>query len=901
MVRSAKSLREKRHVDKAFYRGSSEMFYEPNYAHYRPADELKSLVETLIQERGLPWRTHRADVWTHIIPVANSAPVKLPKQGWKIHVSAIESNCKDILAKVATLAFEHDVQFKFANDINTLKLMTSKRWSRGGSGKFITLYPATEEIFLEFIERAYALLKNDLGSYILSDRRYKDCRCLYYRYGGFTLVSRLHFMGNQIPVLTAPDGQQVEDKRSPYFETPPWAADPFPSDEPDEDEMTLNGGRFIVKSALGFSNTGGVYLATDTTTGKDVVIKEARPFVELGANGADATTRLAKEENNLRILSGLGITPEVYTSFWDWENYYLVEEYFDAFDVRELTVMKSPLILAHPTADDSAAFYDSYKRIFTGVLKAIDQIHARGMVIGDLSPMNVLIDKATMEVRIIDLEGAYRPQVEAPETLFTPGFRSEHKGRAKESNFQDDLYAIGTMMLYAIFPIAAMAFLRGDLFTKILPVVLADIGWSQTPVQRVVEQLVGNAISCSEAVALLNGPAAIEKPMSRQPDAALQLDQACSEMARFIANNYRLEQPYALFPVDPFGTNFNPMSLGFGSSGILYALSRCGYTVPEPALQRYRKELAELDPAKMAPGWLVGTAGIAWTLLATGDVETGKRFLQCANHSELLRSHHSLYYGMAGVGMANLAAYRMLDDQHYLNAAVELAEALEASAQKNDRGLYWKDEVEVRIGLGYGQSGVALFFLRLAQMTQMQKWRELGRQALEFDLSYAHEHEAGVSCFPCAPEETTTFDSYIEQGSAGIAKVAIRYGLWSKIENVLADACRKYAIFAGLSYGVVGFVDVLLDAYLYSQDKKYLEMAQRPLQGLSDLFLIKHQDGYATPGDGLFRISCDYATGVAGVMRTLHRLNQHLPDEFFLDELDNLPGRKASVDRTDAI
>lgn len=46
------------------------------------------------------------------------------------------------------------------------------------------------------------------------------------------------------------------------------------------------------------------------------------------------------------------------------------------------------------------------------------------------------------------------------------------------------------------------------------------------------------------------------------------------------------------------------------------------------------------------------------------------------------------------------------------------------------------------------------------------------------------------------------------------------------------------------------------------------------------------KDGLATPGDNLFRISCDYATGVAGVMRSLHRIITLDKADFFLDEIE---------------
>jgi hypothetical protein len=51
-------------------------------------------------------------------------------------------------------------------------------------------------------------------------------------------------------------------------------------------------------------------------------------------------------------------------------------------------------------------------------------------------------------------------------------------------------------------------------------------------------------------------------------------------------------------------------------------------------------------------------------------------------------------------------------------------------------------------------------------------------------------------------------------------------------------------------------------------------------------------DASAVPGENLFRISFDYATGIAGVMRTLHRYQHDLPDDLLLDQLDGaLPGQ----------
>lgn len=888
-MNAMQSLRDARHVDKMFYIGIDDLFYEPVEVHYNPSTEFSSVVNAMLSERGKHWEIWRSGVWSHVRP-AKGGGSKLPTQGWKIHVSATDESCHELLRKVVPILLDHDVQFKFANDLNTLKMMTSKRWSRGGSGKFITVYPTTDEMFHFIIERLHDAVKDDIGSYILSDNRYKECRCLYYRYGGILQTHRLDFMGQLLPVLTSPEGEEILDDRAPYFNPPPWVTDPFPREEEDQAEMTLGDGRFLVKSALGFSNTGGVYLGLDTVTGKDVVIKEARPFVELHGKSRDAISRLKQEEKTLRILDGLGITPSVVATFSDWENYYLAEEYFDATDVREVMLMNSPLLRINPTVADSENFYGICKSLFISLLKALDQIHGRGVVVADLSAVNILVDKLTNTVRIIDLEAAYQQDVDDPSDIYTPGFRSVTKGHQKTGGYADDLYAAAALMVYSMFPIVAISYLRDDLFTNILPVILADIGWAKTKVYEVIQGLANNTMSCQRACELLEMPVEFEQPLcASRFQQGPSPSEGYRELAQFLLHSYRMNEKFTLFPVDPFALHTNSVGLGFGSSGIIYALTQSGFEIPQPAMDRFTKEIGRIEQANIPSGMLTGSAGVAMSLFGIGDGDSAERFMGYANGSPLLREHHSLYYGMAGIGMANLVAYRRTGDEKYLDMALDLARTLAETAIADDAGLHWEDKGVTRIGFGYGQSGIALFFLRLSQVLNVGEWRERGEKALNYDLSFGRELEPGVLTFACAPDEEKTYEQYIEQGSAGIAKVLIRYGRWKDVDRIIVDVHRKYAGFPGLLYGMTGFMDVLVDAYLYSRDAKYLDMAKRPLQGVLDLYFIKQEHGHATPGDNLFRVSCDYATGVAGVMRTLYRLTHLTPGDFTLDELDELP------------
>lgn len=873
-------LRDARHLDKFMYSLSDERFYEPFEGRYEPADEYLTLVASLLKDVSSDWLTTRDGFWFHVHPKRFALPV----QGWKVHVSATIGNGASILERAARIALANGIPFKFALDRNILSLISSKKWHRGSSGKFITLYPSDLACFKTLLEQLYAELHSEEGPYILSDRRYKDCRVLYYRFGGIKRTTCLEIKGEKIPVLVSPEGEAVPDLRTPYFAPPPWVADPFPSQEPAHQEITLNAGKYLVKRAFAFSNSGGVYLAQDRTAGAEVVIKEARAHTLMDGRGNDAIKLLKKEHEILELLRDTGIAPKPLESFFDWENFFLAEEYVDGADIRELMLTQSPLMRVNPSLDDTSHFYEIFRGIFTSFAQAINVLHERRIVFGDLSANNIKIDPLTYAVRLIDFEGAFRLGVDEPTYLYTPGFRNASSLRNNTPGFADDLYALAAIMLYMVFPVHALSALRGDLYQNVLSTILDDAGWSQTEVFTIVRGLSRNEISCSRACELLNQPAQLLPPSYADdvdPDFCVKSSQ---ELGAFLMANMRAGGGSGLFPADPFVHQTNYLNLGFGACGVLYALKKCGFEIPQGAYDWLEQELDRSDYKNLPPGLLTGTSGIAWSIWELGWEDRAAECMRMANESALLRNHHSYLYGMAGIGMANLYFYVRTKKSEYLAMAGEIADSLLEVAQESRSGIYWESDKLIHLGFGYGQSGVALFFLRLFQLSGREKFLAEGRRALDFDLSHGIEIEDGVLSFPRGPSDST-LDPYLEEGSAGIARVAIRYGRWDKLETILSDVHRKYSGFAGLLYGLGSFVDVLTDAFLFSRQAKFLEMAKRPISGIRDLYLIKQPRGSATPGDGLFRISCDYATGVAGVMRALHRYAHTDEADFVLDEV----------------
>ena len=532
--------------------------------------------------------------------------------------------------------------------------------------------------------------------------------------------------------------------------------------------------------------------------------------------------------------------------FSEWEHSFLVEEYLGGLDIRELVLLQSPLMLVRPSADDSSRFYEIFRKTFSSFLNAVAVAHANGVVLGDLSAANLKIDPETYTVRLIDFEGAFRAGVDPPSLLFTRGFKDPNREN-RFHEFSDDLYAAAAIMLYALFPIAALSSLRRDLYENVFRTFVEEVGWARTPVYEIVNGLLKSTLTPSSALELLDRPVEIAAPRYGEDADA----DACRTIARglgdFLRSHMQPSRKSELFPADPFVHHTNALSLGFGACGVLYALRKSGFEVPQQAYDWLEKTLDDCDPDDLAPGLLTGSAGIAWCLWELGLRERATALIAQANASPLLQHHHSYLYGMAGIGMANLHFYLRTAHERYLSLANGLADALLETAKHDEHGTSWEADEVTHLGFGYGQSGVALFLLRLSQLSGRSELLAVGKRALDFDLSYGIEHESGVLSFPRAPGNLT-IDPYIEEGSAGIAKVAMRYGVWERMDAILSDCWRKYASFPGLLYGLGSFVDVLTDAHLFSGDRKYLEMAKRPISGLRDLYVLERSRGYCDAG-----------------------------------------------------
>ncbi|WP_192797306.1 class III lanthionine synthetase LanKC [Bacillus thuringiensis] len=859
-------------------------FYD-SIERYQPEGQLLEVAETILPENWLIQRDR-------IFYAAKPPVCILPKQGWKIHVSATIVNAKDVLRAAISVCVKNNTAFKFTCDWLLFKMINSKQWDRGASGKFITIYPSDEEQFRELIEALYIELKPFEGPYILSDRRYKDCKVLYYRYGGITAWEWRDYAGSNVPMLIAPDRQLMPDDRQPYFSTPPWITDPFlPEDEEQiNGEPILKNGRYTVIEAIAFSNTGGVYLGQDNETNQKVLIKEARPHTEVSTNGTDAITLREKEWRILNKLKDTGLVPRPLDFFWDWEHLFIVESYIEGRTLQEYPSTSSPLMLINPSEEQVRQRFEEIITIGKNIAKALEVLRENRIVFGDLTPNNVIVDQA-LNIKLIDFEGVYEVGANDTAALFTDGFVTTDRFSRTELRYSDDYYALGAILLSLLFgpTFPHLSYLEPRIHKTFLEEFQRDFCLPDDLIETILSLLnpvEENRLHPEQVVQIFES-IKVEPRISAPkliPDS--QIEKILEGISKHILSVATPDRSDRLFPADP--ANINPLNISYGALGVAYVLRKFNGAIPKEIMDWILRESPGTD--KYPAGFFVGLSGIAWALSEQGLLERGVDVLEKASHHHHLFKTPDLFYGAAGFGLTNLYFWQQTKEQRYLDESVRVGQWLLETKHEDEHGYFWpSSHGTTYIGFGHGSSGIALFLLYLSQATGESIFLSAARRALEFDISFGVRMENYIS-FPLDTKNSKVVYPYWFWGSAGVCTTLLRYVTVTGdkefrrvLRNIAQDAFRKYTVFPGLFNGISGLGNFLIDCYQFTREECYLQQAHRVASGVK-LFMIERPTGISYPGDHLYRLSTDLATGSAGVGFFLHRLLHGTPNFSFMPD-----------------
>ncbi len=874
-------------------------FYE-DLTNYPAGPEYRDAVAGMLSG---DWTIKLHGFWTSATP----PDYGFIQQGWKIHLSAVPWTARETLERAVPIFAKHAIAFKFVSDEIMLGLSLSKGWSRSGAGKFITVYPRSEEEFLAVAEELHERTADLRGPYILSDRAYKHSHVVFYRYGEHLSRRRVEPTGFLTPLIEAPDGTWCSDERTGYFSLPAWVKDPVcrrPPLAPPGDEGVLLHGRYKVQSALRFGAIGGIYKAIDSQTGREVVIREARPLLGGSSQDGDSFHLLRKEARILQRLGATGLLPQLVDLFQEWEHMFLVQEKIEG-DTLWGRAMGFYFLKPDITSAESFALF---RDMAVKLIFALRTVHAHGVVLRDLTRSNTLITPAG-DVRFIDFEFAHEMGTDDVVLLIqTPGYASPQQLSSAQPSFQDDHYSLGVLLLDIItFTASGLDINRTGILTAFeltlrdlrFPAGLLDLIQGLTnrdPAQRwdldrAAEFLRQLPEVRAHRHLLHQGPALPERSRP-SADLRLRIRDTIDGTLRFIHAKTRPNRDDTLWPSSAEVFFTNPVNLQFGAAGTAFFLLRAEGHVGGEVLDWIE---GRAEKTQCPPGLARGLAGVALLLLESGLTDSAVRLLERSAGSPLIAQENGLYLGAAGWGLAQLHFWHRLGQPQFLEEAVRIGKLLAETAYPTPAGVTWAKVPEKSPhGLFDGPSGVGLFLLHLAAATNDSAFLELALAGLRFDLAHRQELGAHVLWFPytnAAPGEPKS--PHLSFGSAGIGPVLLRAHALTGDPELLgwAERCavsvsERFTNKIWLDFGLAGYGELLLDFYLYRGEEKYLNAAFHLAEALLLHRIPRPEGGFAFAGQEHYRLCCDYAWGAAGIGLFLQRLlDPQTPRLLMIDSL----------------
>jgi serine/threonine protein kinase len=817
------------------------MFTLADRSFYDSPDQMldsDSLLNAVHRPTPSDWTREVQGLWI----VLHAQTRSLPSQGWKIHISSTPRHADEITNLVWEFCVRRSISFKFLRSRAAVLAVNSKYWSRASSGKVITIYPTDDAEFARVLESLHPKLLGLGGPYILSDLRYLGGP-LFVRYGGFKPLWIEDGSGIRVPALLDSDGRLVLDRREPVFMIPSFAQVPeIMQPILKEPPGAIRDFPYEVERALHFSNGGGIYLAR-VPSGEKVVLREGRPLAGLDGIGSDAVTRLRNEEQILTRLSGLSCVPAVVDHFVAWEHDYLVTSYIPGRTLLEEIIERYPLVHPDPSGSAATNYVKWVCDIIERLFNAIEQIHARGVRVGDIHPRNVII-RPDGGLALVDFESSSELRATAKIALGAPGFVPP----ASLSGEAADYYAASCVALMMLLPLSPLLDLHVGKARTFLDVVSANL-----PIDT------GTLEKLRHGLAIIPGDDCPDEAAGMFAQ-KVQWTSARDSLVAGILATASPDRADRLFPGDPLQFRYGGATLAYGAAGVLLALSRAGSRVPVSFVD-WLVNAAHQGTASQGNGLYDGLHGVAYVLAELGARNEALDVLERALSTSIPR-RVGLFNGKSGVALNLLHFGKITGDKRMIWEAVRVGNEL-SSLVLEEHGLTVTEP-----GLMDGGTGLALLFLHLYDETHDTAYLDAALVALKQDLSFGTLLPDGTFHL----RSGSRYLIYLDGGSAGIALVLARFLKYRHDPNLVSllasirRGCRiPFVLQPGLFQGRSGMIVALADTAKSEEDRADVEQQICRL----GWHAIRHKGELAFPGTGLVRLSCDLATGSAGVLVAL--------------------------------
>lgn len=857
------------------------------------------LEEWRIQHPHISVIPQRQD-WWYISPQDRD---NLPSQGWKLHISSIPTDALETLKSVGNVLIENHIHWKVAFSEKRLVQMSSGAAALSQVGKFITVYPQTEQEAIMLAEILHAKTLAFRGPKVPSDRPYTKGSNVYYRYGGF----KSQFIYDQMTgfksfYIVSPQGEKIEDRRTPSYYQPEWVDCPFPNSRDTLKKTSRNGlfGRGIwVKKLLRQSAKGGVYIV-ETEDGT-AVLKEARYGTAPDNLSRDARDRLQNEFNILKLLEPLNIAPQAISFFKEEGNCYLLMSFMKGDSLRNFVTDRNYL---------GGHNVDVIRRISLQLIRTVRKCHDVGVVLRDLTPNNIMVDDGNLY--LIDMELACLESTpNHPFPGFTPGYVRSGEEDNKRNVIENDFYSLGAILFFLVTGIDPYLPTEGDskrlfelLQSYLINDELEDIGNIAVSLMNAEKgyraEIIASIQKSSDFGKLK--PLILSNLYSAQMPISLeQVMQSAILVADSLYNGADFQNKGSLWSMNQFSENTHPATFHLGTAGVAWFLCEMSKVTKDQRFYEYALGIMnwtlENHPFRIndtPAGLYFGYGAVPWVLKEIGTGLNSPKIIQTALDCASQIAKSEIYqlditHGAAGIGLMHLELYRTTLDEEQLMYAKKLAQRISDAAIRSEHGnVYWDVSLKRTLGIervrswGYahGAAGMAYFLLAMSvDAVHGDDYISLIRGVIKNLNSTAISAGGGMGLtWPASAQDNSKIWTHWCNGAAGIGSFLLNAGTFIPDDSIAMIARKAaYSIAFGNGFGslcqchgLAGDGDFLLQAGREFQDPSLLSSVERVVK---KIWSMRRTEGKTLvwPTEDGDSIAPHFMTGYCGIYSFLLR------------------------------
>ncbi len=563
------------------------------------------------------------------------------RSAWKLHLSCTPAQMDLLLDRALPTLADFKVPLKVISNLDSLEELNDGRFGLTQVGKAVTIYPEDEREAVRIAEALRGPMRGIEGPRVPTDTPFCPEAPIHFRFGPFDGRYEVDAMGQKRRLLHHPEQGDVWDTTS-GGDAPPPSPRYLPQLET-YDHVHFLRERFLIAGMLQLTAKGGTFLAIERTGEhrQKLLLKTAKRGTNSDRFGRDAIWAMERERHFLEHLVDVPGVPAVLETVHDGDEVAaLVRPFLEGDTWWEIWTSASGRTPA-------------VKARLQGLLRSLHDtlrgVHARGVVVRDLSPGNIL--DCEERAWLIDFELAH--DVETKERSYrrgTAGFYNPEGERFRVPGPEDDHYALLALAL------------------------MAHAGVHPAWLPKGLGSVTSNSVTPSQGTRKRESSTA-GFPAGRSPGAAAALGEG--GIASAMNPAFRTAWRRAL------DSHTEPERFHTAFAEVIESVTAQPETVPEPPAIDGLKEgfvaylsaqLEALPPDCEDPDQLNVYSGLAGLLLlalewapkrfiapeSAGNWQIAGDALEAA--AERVAHIPGLYFGAPGIGLALLSLGRWLDD-----------------------------------------------------------------------------------------------------------------------------------------------------------------------------------------------------------------------------------------------